>query len=61
MVGMTGEMQDLFDKMDDQQKIRMFYELAKYIGENAEDDSLDNDMKNLFNDIANVVNDIENL
>lgn len=66
MVEMTNEMQNCFDTMDDCQKIRMFYELAKYINKNTDDvnedgNPLDKDMENLFDDIANVVTDIENL
>ena len=45
----------------DKEKIRLFYELAKYIVENVEVDLEDDDMNNLFEDITNVVNDIENL
>ena len=60
MVEMSKEMQDLFDKITDRQKIRMFYELAKYINDNTEN-SEDGDMNKLFSDIKNVVDDIENL
>lgn len=60
MVEMNTQMQDCFNEMDDKQKIRMFYELTKYMHENlkyGEDDA----MNNLIEDIANVRNDIENL
>lgn len=60
MVTMTKKMQECFDAMDDQHKIRMFYELAKYISGNASYTD-DEDMNTLFADIANVKNDIENL
>ena len=53
-------MQKCFDAMDDKQKIRMFYELTKYMHENMEYGE-DDDMNNLMDDIANVKNDIENL
>ena len=53
-------MQKCFDEMDDKQKIRMFYELTKYMHENMEYGK-DDDMNNLMDDIANVKNDIENL
>ena len=36
MVEMTEQMQRCFDNMDDEQKIRMFYELTKYMHENME-------------------------
>lgn len=60
MVEMTKEMQKCFDEMNDKQKIRMFYELTKYMHENMEYGE-DEDMNNLIEDIANVKSDIENL
>lgn len=36
MIEMNKEMQKCFDEMDDKQKIRMFYELTKYMHENME-------------------------
>ena len=53
-------MQKCFDNMDDKQKIRMFYELTKYMHENMEYGE-DEAMNNLIEDIANVKSDIENL
>lgn len=60
MVEMTEQMQKCFDNMDDKQKIRMFYELTKYMHENMEYGE-DEAMNNLIEDIANVKSDIENL
>lgn len=60
MVEMNGKMQKCFNEMNDEQKIRMFYELTKYMHENMEYGK-DEDMNNLIEDIANVRNDIENL
>ena len=60
MVKMTKEMQKCFNEMSDEQKIRMFYELTKYMCENMEYEE-DDDMDNLMDDITNVRNDIENL
>ena len=60
MTEMNEKMQKCFDEMDDKQKIRMFYELTKYMHENLEYGE-DNAMNNLIEDIANVRNDIENL
>ena len=60
MVKMTADMQRFFDEMNEEQKIRMFYELTKYMHENLEYGE-DDDMNNLIEDIANVRNDIENL
>ena len=60
MIEMNKEMQKCFDEMDDTQKIRMFYELTKYMHENMEYGE-DEDMNNLIDDIANVKSDIENL
>lgn len=58
---MTAEMKRIFEQMNKDQKVRMFYELAKYISDNANENVEDKNMQNLFEDIANVVNDIENL
>lgn len=60
MVEMTTDMQKFFNEMNEEQKIRMFYELTKYMHENLEYGE-DDDMNNLIEDIANVRNDIENL
>ena len=60
MIEMNKEMQKCFDEMNDEQKIRMFYELTKYMHENMEYGE-DEDMNNLVDDIANVKSDIENL
>ena len=60
MIKMTRKMQKCFDEMNDKQKIRMFYELTKYMHENMEYGE-DEEMNNLIEDIANVKNDIENL
>lgn len=60
MVEMTKKMQKCFDEMNGKQKIRMFYELTKYMHENMEYGK-DEDMNNLIEDIANVKSDIENL
>ena len=60
MVEMTEQMQRCFDNMDGKQKIRMFYELTKYMHENMEYGE-DEAMNNLIEDIANVKSDIENL
>ena len=61
MTRMTAEMKRIFEQMNDKQKIRMFYELGKYIISNVDENVEDEDMQNLFEDIANVVNDVENL
>ena len=45
MVEMTKKMQNSFDDMDDKQKIKMLYELIKYMHENmeyGEDDEMNN-------------------
>ena len=60
MVKMTKEMQKCFNEMSDEQKIRMLYELTKYMCENMEYGA-DDEMNNLIEDIANVRNDIDNL
>ena len=59
MINMNEKLNRVMSETTDKEKIKLFYELAKYIVNNTEAE--DDDMENLFNDIANVVNDIENL
>lgn len=59
MIAMNEKLNEVMNETTDTEKIRLFYELAKYIVNNIEAE--DDDMENLFNDIANVINDIENL
>lgn len=61
MEAMNKKLENVMKETTDKEKIRLFYELAKYIVDNIGADSEDDDMNNLFNDIANVVNDIEKL
>lgn len=61
MEAMNKKLENVMKETTDKEKIRLFYELAKYIVENIGADSEDDDMNNLFEDITNVVNDIENL
>ena len=61
MTRMTAEMKRIFEQMNDKQKIRMFYELGKYIISKVDENVEDKDMQYLLDDIANVVNDVENL
>ena len=60
MIDMNKKLEKIMKETTDTEKIRLFYELAKYIVYNA-DETEDDDMENLFEDIANVINDIENL
>ena len=60
MIKMNEKLKKVMKETTDSEKIRLFYELAKYILNNV-DEPEDSDMKNLFDDIASVVNDIENL
>ena len=59
MIDMNEKLNKVMNETTDTEKIRLFYELAKYIVNNTEAE--DDDMENLFDDIANVVNDIESL
>jgi len=59
MVKLSKNVKEMVDKIDDRQKIALFYELATYFVENMEPE--DDDMEQLIDDIANVVNDINNL
>lgn len=61
MTRMTAEMKRIFEQMNKDQKVRMFYELAKYISDNANENVDDNDIQNLFNDITDIVNSIEKI
>lgn len=61
MTRMTAEMKRIFEQMNKDQKVRMFYELAKYISDNANENVEDNDIQNLFNDITDIVNNIEKI
>ena len=60
MINTNKKIENVMNGTTDTEKIRLFYELAKYILCNAGETD-DSDMENLFEDIANVVNDIENL
>ena len=63
MIEKNQKIETMLNDLSDQEKIRMFYELAKefvYL-DDEEFDELDDDMQNLIENIANVVNDIENL
>lgn len=56
----SQNLKNIMDNLSDREKIRLFYELAKYINKNAEDTN-DTEMNALFADIQNVITDIENL
>lgn len=63
MIEKNEKITKMMEELTDQEKIRMFYELAKefvYL-DDEEFDEFDDDMQNLIENIANVVNDIENL
>ena len=63
MIEKNEKITKMMEELTDQEKIRMFYELAKEIVylDDEEFEELDYDMQELIEDIANVVNDIENL
>lgn len=63
MIEKDEKITKMMEELTDQEKIRMFYELAKEIVylDDVEFEELDYNMQNLIEDIANVVNDIENL
>lgn len=44
MTRVTAEMKRIFEQMNDKQKIRMFYELGKYIISNVDENVEDKDM-----------------
>lgn len=62
MVEMNSKLKKVMTDTTDKEKIRLFYELAKYITfDISKFEDEDEDIDNLFGDIINVINDIENL
>lgn len=59
MLPMNEKLEKVMKNTDELEKIRLFYELAKYFLNNSED--IDEELEDLYDDIANVVNDIESL
>ena len=51
----------IMNDLTDGDKIRLFYELAKYLNENMEVDEEDDGMVAIADSIADVLNAIENL
>lgn len=60
MQQMNEKLNKVMEETTDKEKIRLFYELGKYIVANA-DTTDDSDMEDLFDEIANVINVIDNL
>ena len=60
MIKMNKKLNNIMKNTTEKEKIRLFYELAKFFLETVGDDYDDN-LEDLFSDIANVVQDIENL
>ena len=60
MIEMNKKLDDIMKKTNDKEKIRLFYELAKYIDSNTEETE-DTQMNDLFSDIKTIIDDIENL
>lgn len=60
MICMNETLEKIMVETTDKEKIRLLYELSKYIVCNIGETD-DDDMENLIEDIANVINDIENL
>lgn len=63
MIEKNEKITKMLNELSDDEKIRIFYELAKEFVDMDDDEfeSLDKDMQTLFEDIANVINDIKNL
>lgn len=51
----------IMNELTDEEKLRMFYELAKYLNSNMEVDEDDDEMVEIADNIANILNSIENL
>lgn len=60
MQPMNEKLNKIMEETTDREKIRLFYELGKYITTNV-DVTDDEDMENIFDEIANVINAIDNL
>ena len=60
MQPMNEKLNKMMEETTDREKIRLFYELGKYITTNV-DVTDDEDMENIFDEIANVINAIDNL
>ena len=57
----SPKLMDLMFDLTDAEKIRLFYELAKYLNQNMEVDEDDNAMVEIADSIANIINAIDNL
>ena len=53
------DIKNILDNTTEKEKCNLFYALAKYFKDTAEDYYEDEELENLYDDIANVVNDIE--
>jgi hypothetical protein len=61
MTPYSPKLMQIMASITDVEKIRLFYELAKYLNSNMEVDEDDNAMVELAESIANVVQAIDNL
>lgn len=61
MIKMNKKLKDIMSNTTEREKIRLFYELAKFFNEKDDGEYENDKMEELFADIANVVNDIENI
>ena len=61
MTPYSPKLMQIMASITDVEKIRLFYELAKYLNSNMEVDEDDNAMVELAGSIANVVQAIDNL
>lgn len=61
MVEMNKKLNKVMEETTDEEKIRLFYELATYFLGNMDYEEADDDMQELIEEIANVVNVIDNL
>lgn len=59
MLPMNQKLENVMKDTNELEKIRLFYELAKYFLEHSED--IDEELEDLYDDIANIVSDIESL
>ena len=59
MIPMNKKLEKIMKDTGELEKIRLFYELAKFFLDNSED--IDEELEDLYADIANVVNDIDSL
>ena len=61
MMKKTKKIKDIMENTTEREKIRLFYELAKYFNESDDGEYESDAMEDLFSDIKNIIDDIDNI